>query len=171
MHSDGARTIAESGAILEYIAAKYGQGRLVPAEGTEDKLRYTYFMQYAEGSLMPLMVMKLVLGAIPHNPMPFFIRPIAKKISQGVDRGFIRPQAVTNLAFIESELKQRPWFAGDTFSVADVQMSFPLEAASVRAGLDRTTHPKTFAWLDTIHARPAYKRALERGGKFELAAF
>ena len=169
--TDDGRTVAESGAILEYIAGKYGQGRLVPAEGTEDKLRYTYFMHYAEGSLMPLMVMKLVLGAIPRGPMPFFVRPLANKISQGVDRGFVRPQAVTNLAFIEGELKQRPWFAGDAFSVADVQMSFPLEAASVRAGLERSTHPRTFAWLDTIHARPAYKRALERGGKFELASF
>jgi glutathione S-transferase len=115
--------------------------------------------------------MKLVLGAIPRAPMPFFIKPVAKGVSEGVQKRFLKPQTETHLTFVESELAARPWFAGPDFTAADIQMSFPLEAASARAGLDITKHPNTFGWLARIHARPAYKRALERGGHYELASF
>jgi len=169
--TDEGRTIAESGAIIEYVLDRYGKGRLKPAQGSDDGLRYTYFLHYAEGSLMPLMVMKLVLSAIPKGPMPFFIRPVAKGITQGVNRAFLGPQSSTHLNFLEGELSQRRWFAGDEFSAADIQMSFPLEAATVRSSLSRATHPKIFDWIERIHDRPAYKRALERGGEFKLASF
>ncbi|MDB4991582.1 MAG: glutathione S-transferase [Myxococcaceae bacterium] len=169
--TDDGRAIAESGAIIEYLLEKYGQGRLAPSVGSEERLRFTYWLHYAEGSLMPLMVMKLVVGSIPKAPMPFFIRPVAKGISRGVDRAFLRPQSATHLNFVEGELKKSAWFAGEEFSAADIQMSFPLEAASARAGLTPLTHPKIFAWLERIHARPAYKRALSRGGVFQLASF
>ena len=166
--TDDGRAVAESGAIIEYMLDTYGNDRLAPARGSDDRQRYTYWLHYAEGSLMPLMVMKLVLSAIPRGPMPFFMRPLAKGISQGVDRGYLRPQAATHFAFVESELAQRPWFAGQNFSAADIQMSFPLEAASARAGLDRSKFPKILGWLDKIHARPAYARALAKGGELKL---
>ncbi|MDB4975465.1 MAG: glutathione S-transferase [Myxococcaceae bacterium] len=169
--TDEGRTIAESGAIIEYLLERYGQGRLEPSAGTEERLLFRYWLHYAEGSLMPLMVMKLVLGAIPKGPMPFFIRPVAKGISRGVDRAFLRPQSSTHLHFVESELAKRAWFAGSEFTAADIQMSFPLEAATARTGLSQVTHPRIFDWLGRIHGRPAYKRALERGGKFQLASF
>jgi glutathione S-transferase len=167
--TDDARVVAESGAIVEYLLDKAGSTPLRPAPGSEDFLRYRYFLHYAEGSVMPLMVFALVLSAIPRGPMPFFLKPVAKGIVQGVSRAFVQPQTKTHLTFIDNELRARPWFAGDTFSAADVQMSFPLEAATVRAGA--RSYPHIAGWLDRIHARPAYKRALERGGKFELGTF
>ena len=167
--TDDGRTLAESGAILEYLLDRYGNGRLGVAKGGEDELRFRYYMHYAEGSLMPLMVMTLVFGAIPKRPMPFFVRPIAKAIATGVSREFLKPQITTHLNVLESELAQRPWFAGAAFSAADIQMSFPLEAAAVR-GVSQVTHPKVFEWLARIHERPAYKRALERGGPYQLTA-
>jgi glutathione S-transferase len=169
--TDQGRAIAESGAIIEYILEQHGQGRLEPAGGDDDRLRFRYFLHYAEGSLMPLMVMKLVFGSIPRAPMPFFVKPIAKGVSEGVQRKFLQPQTETHLKFVEAELAQRPWFAGADFSAADIQMSFPLEAASARAGLDPQRYPQISGWLTRIHARPAYQRALEKGGKYELASF
>jgi glutathione S-transferase len=166
--SEEGRTIAESGAIIEYLLEQHGQGRLEPAPGSPERLRYRYFLHYAEGSLMPLMVMKLVFSQIPRAPMPFFIKPVAKGIAAGVQRTFLQPQIDTHLKFVESELAQRTWFAGDTFTAADIQMSFPLEGASARAGLERSQFPKTVGFLERIHARPAYQRALDKGGKFEL---
>jgi glutathione S-transferase len=166
--SDEGRVIAESGAIIEYVIETHAQGRLRPSRGSDAALKYNYWLHYAEGSLMPIMVMKLVLGAVPKGPMPFFVRPVAKGIVQGVERAFLTPQARTHLRFVEGELAKTPWFAGDEFSAADIQMSFPLEAATARAGLDASTYPKTSAWLERIHARPAYARALERGGEFKV---
>jgi glutathione S-transferase len=167
--TDDGRVVAESGAIVEYLLDKVPGTELLPAPGSEDHLRYRYFLHYAEGSVMPLMVFALVLSAIPRSPMPFFIKPIAKGIVKGVSRAFVQPQSKTHLTFIDNELRTRRWFAGDAFSAADVQMSFPLEAACVRAGARSYAHIAD--WLDRIHARPAYKRALERGGKFELGTF
>jgi glutathione S-transferase len=160
--TDGERTLAESGAILEYLAETYGNGRLIPPE----RLHYTYFMHYAEGSLMPLLVMKLIFSRIP-SQVPTLMRPVARMICNGVDRIRLAPQLAMHMAFLESELAQRDWFAGSDFSAADVQMSFPLEAAAARAGLG-TGLPKLSAFLDRIHARPAYKRAIERGGPYAL---
>jgi glutathione S-transferase len=164
--TDGDRTLAESGAILEYLTETYGKGRFVPQAGTPERLRYTYFMHYAEGSLMPLLVMKLIFSRIP-SQVPALMRPVARMISNGVDRIRLEPQLAAHLAFLESELSQRDWFAGSEFSAADVQMSFPLEAAAARAGLGAHL-PKLSAFLDRIHERPAYKRAIERGGPYAL---
>ena len=164
--TDGDRTLAESGAILEYLAEAYGNGRFVPPAGVPERLRYTYFMHYAEGSLMPLLVMKLIFSRIP-SQVPALLRPVGRMIAGGVDRIRLEPQLAMHLAFLESELAQRDWFAGRDFSAADIQMSFPLEAAAARAGLG-TSFPKLAAFLDRIHARPAYKRAIERGGPYAL---
>lgn len=160
--TDDGKTLAESGAILEYLAETYDTGRLVPPPGTPEHLRYTYFLHYAEGSLMPLLLLKLLFGRMPGR-VPWPMRPVARMISAGADKSLIGPQIANHFAFLESELAHRDWFAGDTFSAADIQMSFPIEAAAARAGLGGR-QPRLQAYLDRIRARPAYKRALEKGG-------
>lgn len=164
---DGGTIVAESGAIIEYLIERYGKGRLIPAAGTPEKLRYTYFLHYAEGSAMPPLLMKLVFDKVETSPMPFFVKPIAKGIAQKVKKSYIMPQIVQHLKYQEAELATREWFAGDEFTAADIQISFVLEAASARGGLSEK-YPKLDAFLKRIHARPAYKRALERGGPYAL---
>jgi glutathione S-transferase len=165
--TDGDATLAESGAIIEYLLDTYDTGALRPQAGTIERRRFTYWLHYAEGSAMPPLLLALVFGRIPKGPMPFFARPIAKAISAKAMQTFIGPQLKTHLDWMESELAQRRWFAGDDFSAADIQMSFPVEAARARAGLD-ATRPKLLSWLERIHARSAYRRAVEAGGPFEL---
>jgi glutathione S-transferase len=165
--TDDGLTLAESGAIIEYLADRYGQGRLLPAPGTPERLRCTYWLHYAEGSAMPPLLLKLVIDRIETAPMPFFVRPIAKAIAGRARSSFIEPQIALHLDYLEGELGKSTWFAGDEFTAADVQMSFPLEAAAARGGLT-STRPRLMAFLDRIHARPAYRRALERGGPYEL---
>lgn len=165
--TDGGLIIAESGAIIEYLVDRYGNGRLVPEHGTPERLRYTYWMHYAEGSAMPPLLLKLVFDRIESGPMPFIVKPIAKAIAQRAKRSFIEPQIVRHLDYLENEIGKNKWFAGKAFSAADIQMSFPLEAAAARGGLD-AKRPKLMEFLDRIHKRPAYKRALERGGAYEL---
>lgn len=165
--TDGALTVAESGAIVEFLVERYGNGRLVPPAGTPERLRYTYWLHYAEGSAMLPLLLKLIFGFVAKAPAPFFIRPVIKGVVKNVNRGFIEPQLKLHLDYMESELGKSQWFAGGEFTAADVQMSFPLEAAATRGGLD-ADRPKLKAFLDRIHARPAYRRALEKGGPYEL---
>jgi glutathione S-transferase len=164
---DGDTIVAESGAIIEYLVEAYGDGKLVPAAGTREKLRYTYFLHYAEGSAMTPLLMKLVFDKVETSPMPFFAKPIAKAIAQKVKSSYINPQIASHLAYIEGELEKTSWFTGRSFTAADIQMSFVCEAAGARGGLDKK-FPKLSHFLERIHARPAYKRALERGGPYEL---
>ena len=165
--SDGDTVIAESGAIIEYMVERQGGAQLVPPAGTADKRRYTYFLHYAEGSAMPPLLMKLVFDRIETAPMPFFVKPVARSIAQKVKGSFIMPQILQHLAFLESELGKSTWFAGEEFTAADIQLSFVIEAAASRGGLDEK-YPKLNAFLQRIHARPAYQRALERGGPFTI---
>ncbi|OUL22334.1 glutathione S-transferase [Nostoc sp. T09] len=167
--TDGALTLAESGAIIEYLVERYGSGRLIPALGTPNRLRYTYWLHYAEGSAMPPLLLKLVFDRIENEQMPFFVRPIARAIAERVKSSFIEPQIAQHLDYLEAELGKSTWFAGNEFTAADIQMSFPLEAAAVRAGLD-ASRPQLMAFLDRIHTRPAYQRALDRGGAYELSS-
>jgi glutathione S-transferase len=164
--TDGDRTLAESGAILEYLVDTYGNGRFRPAIGTPEKINYTYFLHYAEGSLMPLLLMKLIFSRIPSR-LPFFMKPVGRAIAKGANTTLLDPQIGSHFMFLEGELGKREWFAGAEFSAADIQMSFPLEAAAARAPMVRQM-PKLSAFLDRIHARPAYQRALEKGGPYEL---
>lgn len=164
---DEGNVIAESGAIIEYLAEKYGGGRLVPAPGTRERLRYRYWLHFAEGTAMPPLLLKLIFDRIESGPMPFFVRPIARSIAGRAKTWIVQPNLQRNLDFMEAELGRSSWFAGEQFTAADVQMSFPLEAARARGGLDES-RPKLMAFLERIHARPAYRRALERGGKYEL---
>ncbi|MGF7173779.1 glutathione S-transferase [Azospirillum doebereinerae] len=165
---DDGLTIAESGAILEYIVGQHGHGRLRPAPGTAERLRCTYWLHYAEGSLMPLLLLKLVMDRMGRPPMPFLLRPLARQIGRGVTGVMVTPRLTQHLDFLEESLKNAPWFAGEEFSVADIQMSFPIEAAASRAGLNGS-RPWLMAWLERIHARPAYRRALDRGGPYAYA--
>jgi glutathione S-transferase len=166
--SDGEATVAESGAIIEYLIEHHGNGRLRPAGGTPELLQYRYWLHFAEGSAMSPLLMKLVFDKVASSPMPFFAKPIARGIAAQVLKSFVMPNIQRQLDFMESELAQRPWFAGADFSAADIQMSFPLEAAAQRAGLD-ASRPKLHDWLQRIHARPAYRSALERGGPYSFA--
>jgi glutathione S-transferase len=165
--TDDDLTLAESGAIVEYLIERYGAGRLTPAAGTPEKLRYTYWLHYAEGSAMPPLLLKLVFDKIETAPMPFFVRPIAKAISGRAKSSFIEPQIRQHLDYLEGELNENDWFAGNEFSGADIQLSFPLEAAAARGGLD-TSRPRLMDFLKRIHARPAYQRAVERGGEYAI---
>lgn len=164
--TDGDLTIAESGAIIEYLAETYGQGRLTPPAGTPDRMRYRYFMHYAEGSLMPPLLMKLVFSRLPGGS-PAFVRPVARMIADKAVSTFVQPQIDQHLAFLDGELAGRDYFAGPDFSAADIQMSFPLEAAAARGGLGGR-HPRLAGFLERIHERPAYGRALQRGGPYAL---
>lgn len=166
--SDGDIVVAESGAIVEYLTAREGN-RFVPAAGTPARLRYTQFLHYAEGSLMPQLLLKLVFDKMETAPMPFFVKSIASGIAQKVKGSFILPQIALHLGYLEAELGKHPWFAGEEFTAADIQLSFPLEAAAARGGLDAGRYPKLSAFLERIHARPAYRRALERGGEYAYA--
>lgn len=164
--SDGDAVLAESGALIETLLERYGNGRLIPAAGTPERLRYTYWLHYAEGSLMPLMVMALIFGQIPKR-VPFVIRPIAKAIVGAVQKGFLKPNLKTHLDFIEQELGRSTWFAGESLSAADIQMSFPMEVALVRAG-DAAAYPRISAFVQRVRAMPSYQRALEKGGPLQI---
>ncbi len=166
---DEGQILAESGAILEYLVDRHGHGRFAPASGTPERLRYTYWMHYAEGSAMTPLLLKLIFDRIETGPMPFFARPIARSIAGKVKRVLVTPQIGRHLDFMEASLRQGAWFAGPEFTAADIQMSFPVEAAQARAGLD-SSRPRLMDFLGRIRNRPAYRRALERGGPFELMA-
>jgi glutathione S-transferase len=166
--TDNGNTIAESGAIVEYLVDSYGEGRLIPPPKTPERLRYTYWLHYAEGSAMPPLLLKLVFDKIETSPMPFFVKPIAKGISAKVKKAFIDPQIKTHFDFMEAELGKSPWFAGQDITAADVQMSFPVEASAAR-GVVGAGRPKLLEFVNRIHERPAYKRALERGGPYDYA--
>lgn len=165
--SDGDITIAESGAIIEYLMDSYDDGTLRPAAGTPERRAYNYWLHYAEGTFAPLMLLSLVMGRIEDAPVPFFLKPVPRGIAKKVRDGYLGPNVTRNLAFMESTLANGPWFCGERFSAADVQMSFALEAAEVRTDLS-AEYPHLAAFLETIRARPAYRQALDKGGHYEL---
>ncbi len=164
--SNGDVTIAESGAIIEYLAQNYGK-ELIPELGTDEYRQYIYWLHFAEGSLMPQMLLKLIFDKIKTAPMPFFVKPIAKGIANKVMDGYVGPNINNNMDFIENHLKENKWFAGDKLSGADIQMSFPLEAAM--ASNKSGGYPAIANYVDKIHARDAYKKALEIGGPYDYA--
>jgi len=166
--TDGDITIAESGAIVEYLIDTSGQGRLRPAAGTPEQRRYTYWLHFAEGSAMPFLLLQLVFEKVRTAPVPFFIKPVLKGVADKVTAGFIAPNLKQQLAYMEAELGRAPWFAVSEFSGADVQMSYPVEAAALGDGL-AGRYPKLADWLARIHARPAYQRALTAGGPYSVA--
>jgi glutathione S-transferase len=166
--TEGDVTVAESGAIIEYLLERHGNGRLAPAVGTPERLRFRYWLHFAEGTAMSPLLLKLIFERIKVTPMPFFAKPIARGMSNKVLALMVDPNLKRQLDFMEAELGKSEWFAGGEFSAADIQMSFPVEASAQRAGLD-ASRPKLMAFLKRIHARPAYKKALERGGPYSFA--
>jgi glutathione S-transferase len=166
--TDGGDTIAESGTIIEYLIKKYGNGKIAnPSEGPAS-IQLSYWMHFAEGSLMPPLLLKLVFDKIKSSPMPFFVKPIAKMISKNVMDSFVGPNIKRNLDFIEDHLKKNKWFIGTEFSGADIQMSFPLEAGLSRISNGKD-YPSIAKFVETIQKRQAYRRALERGGQYDYA--
>ena len=172
--TDGELVVAESGAILEYLAECYGAqapaelAHLEPARGTPAHRQCRFWMHYAEGSLMNWLVMQLVFGSIPRQPMPFFVRPVARALCAGVQQKLIQPNVQAALAFMENHLAQHRWFAGEHLSLADFQMSFAVEAALAR-GNTASAWPHLQPYLQRIQARRAYQRALEKGGPVLMA--
>lgn len=164
--TDGDKVLAESGAIIEYLIDAYGKGRLRPEVGTQARIDYNYFLHYAEGSAMPPLLMSLVFTKMPQSPMPFFMKPIVKGIADKVKKSFVNPQIKSHFEFLEDHLAKNLWFAGEAFSAADVQMSFVIEAGLARSG--GKSRPKLSAFLDRIHARPSYQKALVAGGPFDI---
>jgi len=161
--TDGEVRVAESGAILEYLVDKAG-GKLAPPAGTQAHRDYRYFMHYAEGSLMPLLLLRLIFGRV-RTGAPFLVRPIAKAIAGKVDGGFVSPNLERHVGFLASHLDKRTWFAGEELTAADAQMSFPMEAIVARV----PDAPPVFkAWVDRMKARPAFQKAMERGGAYSV---
>ena len=162
---DQGRVIAESGAIIEYLIDQYGDGRLIPPPGSDERLDYTYWLHYAEGSLMPMMLLRIVFDRFAHPPMPLLMRPAAAVIALGVKAKFVTPRINEHLDFIEGELEKSTWFAGEELTGADIQISFPLEAAVARGAAGN--RPNIRAFVERIHERPAYQEALRRGGPYD----
>jgi glutathione S-transferase len=164
--SDDDLTLAESAVILEYLARQYGEGQWAPMPGDEDYWAFSFWLHYAEGSLMPPLLLRLVFERVRTGPMPFFVRPIAKGIADKVDQAFINDQIRTHFGFVDKHLSKHEWFAGERISIADIQMSFPLEAAVARGTISEK-HPHIVAFVQRFQARPAYLRALEAGGDYD----
>ena len=165
--TDAGVTIAESGAITVYLLGKYDDGRLLPADGTPERLAYTYWLHYAEGTFMPLMILSLIMNRIDTAPMPFFVKPIAKGIVTKVRNGYLDPNVQRNLDFMEASLSKSTWFCGEKLTAADIQMSFAVEAAEVRADL-ASHYPNIERFLKQMRALPAYQTAIEKGGPYSL---
>ena len=164
---DGEVRVAETGAIVDYLLEAHGAGRLKPAAGTEAARRFTYWLHYAEGSAMPPLLLKLVFGQLPKRA-PGLVRPLVKSIAAKAQTGFVDSQLKAHVDYWEAELGRSEWFAGDAFTAADIMMSFPVEAGASRA-FDPADRPRLKAFLERIHARPAYIRALEKGGPYTYA--
>jgi glutathione S-transferase len=156
--TDDGKVIAESALIIDYLVDKYGKGMLKPVN-EDELLRYKYWLHYTEGSLMTPLLMTLVFQKVQDSPMPFFVKPVAKRIADSVRKNWIRPQLKLHFDFLEAEISKTGWFVGDSFTAADIMLTYPLEAAQERGGLKR---PRLEAFLRKMTERPAYKRALEK---------
>ncbi|UHS57098.1 glutathione S-transferase [Agrobacterium vaccinii] len=164
---DGGKIYAESGAIIEYLIDTYGKGAFRPQPGTDDHQRYVYWLHYSEGSAMPPLLLKLLFSRIP-GQVPFFLRPVASMISKGVMGKLVDPQLADHTAYWDNELAATGYFVGHELSGADIAMSFPVEAAMSRAeGMEGRKAIRRY--LETIRARPAYQRALKKGGAYVFA--
>lgn len=164
--TDGDKVIAESGAMVEYLVETYGDDSWAFPKGSDEALDARYWLHYAEGSLMPLLVMQLVFKTIREKKMPFFAKPIANKICSAVEDAFILPNFANHMQFINDKLEGKTWLVGERISVADIQMSFPLEAVFSRAGRIHQQYPNIVNYVARIHAHPAYLSALEKGGDY-----
>lgn len=163
--TDDEVTVAESGLIVEYLIEKYGNGRLMPEIATPEYLQFRYWIHYAEGTFMPLMIISLILARIETAPMPFFLKPVARKIAEKTRAAYSGPNTKLNLDYLESTLQNSAWFCGAEMSGADIMMSFPVETAATRTNLT-INYPALEEFRQRIRKRPAYERALEKGGPY-----
>jgi len=163
---DNGLIVAESGAILEYLQETYDLTSQLKPQSPEQKLQYRFWLHYAEGSLMPILLMKLVFNSLGKPPVPFGLRTLGKGLGKGVQKAWLNPQLETHARFIEAHLSENSWFAGDRLSMADIQMSFPIFALLARGGIDNLPH--TQAWKKKVEMRPAWQRAIQQGGPFDL---
>lgn len=164
--TDGNEVIAETGAVIDYIIEEKSDGALSPERGTPAWRRYNHLLHYAEGSLMPLLVMKLIASVMGKKPTPLLFRPIGGLAGAGLQKNFTDPRIRQNLEYLEAELGENDWFVENRLTGADIMLSFPLEAARGRGALGR--FPRLSAYVDRVQAREAYKRALERGGPYKI---
>jgi len=151
---DQDQVLAESAVILEYLQESYDKNILFQPLNATSKQQFRYWMHYAEGSLMPLLVMHLVMDKVA-TQAPFLVKPIAKQVAKGVQAQFVQPRLKDHIDYLEGYLTQHEYFAG-RFSFADIQMSFPLEALQSRL---KNKYPAINAYLDRLGHRAAYFRA------------
>jgi glutathione S-transferase len=155
---------AESAAILEHLAETHGGERFLPPRGTPAHESYRYWLHFAEASLMFPLLLALVAGGLGGKSVPFPMRPFGRLFGSGLRKTLVDPDLERLLGHTEATLGARPWFAGESLSLADMQMVFPLEAAVDRVPLERAKYPNIHAWLDRIHERPAWQAAIAKGG-------
>lgn len=167
--TDGDMVLAESGAIIDYLGHKYGDGDWVPRRNSKKYQPYVYWSHYAEGSLMSPLLLKLVFDKVKSADMPFFIKPIAKGIANKVMSSFVTPNIVKHFQYVEQHLTQNDYFAGKEITGADIQMSFPLEASVAKGAITEASHPHIYAYVKKFQDRPAYKAALEKGGEYDYS--
>jgi glutathione S-transferase len=164
--TDEGQVVAESGAILEYLLDRYDPSHtLRPAPGTPERLQYNYWLHYAEGSLMPPLLVALIFGEVQKAKLPFFVKPIVNGIVSKVKAAYIGPQIKLHYGFMEQELQKKPWFAGQNFTAADIQMSYPLEAGLTR-GPSGSQYPHIQNLVNRMKERPAWKKAEAKVGDF-----
>ena len=163
--TDGEITVAESGAIIDYLVRRYAKDQLIPQEDTAEFRAYQYWMHYSEGSLMPPLLMRMLFEKVKTSPMPFFIKPVAKMIADKVLSTFVNPEISLNMGYVDQYLSEHQWFTGEQLSGADFQMSFPLEA-SVASGTLGDKYPNILAYVQRFQARDAYRKALAEGGDY-----
>ncbi len=166
--SDDDLTITESGAVMEYLLYKYGQNRLKPLPGTPEWINYNFWMHFAEGSLMPILFLRLVIDII-YQKSPFFVKPITKSIKSRTNHMMINPRLTKQMNFIESTLEKNAWLAGNEFSAADIQMAIPLLWASSIKDLYKNK-PKITNYIERLKSRPAFTRTIEKGGPIDRVA-
>lgn len=163
---DDGTVIAESGAILEYLQETYDPDGILKPDDSALRLQYRFWLHYAEGSLMPLLLMKLVFSSLGKPPVPIGFRTLGKALGQGVQKAYLNKQIETHARYVESQLAIQPWFAGESLSMADIQMSYPVFALLARGGVDDL--PNLISWKKRVEMRPAWQRAIQQGGPFDL---
>lgn len=161
------QVLAESGAIIDYLGHKYGDGQWVPRRNSKKYQAYMYWLHYAEGSMMSPLLLKIVFDKVKTSPMPFFVKPIAKAIANKVMDSFVTPNITNHFQYVEDHLAKQPFFTGDAINGADIQMSFPLEASVAKGAITTSSHPHIYRYVRAFQARPAYLRALEKGGEYD----
>ncbi len=160
--TDGDLVIAESGAIIEYLIDTYDSEQQFKPKDGRALLDYRYWLHFAEGSMMPLLVMRLVLSKSVERPMPFFIKPVIKKFVQALNQHFIDPRIIPQLELVEKHLSNNQWFAGDKISGADFQMMLALQLANMRCDMTPYRHIKQY--MEQVQKLESFQKAMKKLG-------